>query len=269
MRVESDALIRRARKSPTGWLLAFIAFGVLGAGVGLVVAWASGWPSSVTLALGAAIGLLLAWRGVARPPEPLGVATPDTDLSRCVGPRVRLRRFTEVDARADAVLDTIDDEVTSSMGWSTAEIATITSTARNSHQLQSQGFLAISSSGSDRAASDLGTGDAGDGSSEVDLLGVVSLTRPTETPGVAWLGLWLAPSARGLGLATEAIGLAAQLARSAGLRSITMGTTNSNEAMKRSFLAAGAELFDTTEHLLPDGRTVESVWFRLDGPTAP
>jgi len=245
-----STVIRRAQASPTGWLLAFVGFGAIGAAVGLVVAWASGWPSSLTLAIGAAIGLLLAWRTIARPTRPLGIATSSTDLSRCTTDRIRLRRFTAEDARAEAMVETIDAEVTDSMGWSPADVASIAATASDPERLEAQGYLAIGPAEGD------------------EVLGVVSLTRPPQTPGAAWLGLWLGESARGHGLASEAIDLAAQLVWSAGLGSITMGTTSTNEAMKRSFTRAGARLFDTTPHLLPDGRTVDSVWFRLDRPTA-
>ena len=257
-------MIRRAQSSPTGWILAFVGFGATGAAVGLVVAWASGWPSSITAAIGAAIGLLLAWRTVARPSTPLSVATPDTDLSASTTARIRLRRFTQDDARAEAVLATIDEEVTRSMGWSPADVASIAAIASDPDRFRSQGSLALSPAIQGGLRS-----DASDSDDVNDVLGVVSLTRPPQTPGAAWLGLWLAEPARGHGLAAEAIGLAGQLAWSVGLGSITMGTTGTNLAMQNSFTRAGAVLFDTTPHLLPDGRTVESVWFRLDRPDDP
>lgn len=242
-------MIRRAQASPTGWLLLFVSFGAIGTTIGLAVAWASGWPSWLTLALGAVIGLLLAWRSISRPSTSTGVATRTTDLSPYSSPRIRLRQFSTVDAATESVLGTIDQDVIESMGWSAAELDSIAATASDPEMLQSQGYLAISTQGSDD-----------------DLLGVISLTQPPVTPGAAWLGLWLAESSRGSGIATEAIGLTAQLVWASGLASITMGTTSTNTAMQRSFVRAGAELFDTTPHLLPDGRTVDSVWFRLDRP---
>ncbi|MHB1139784.1 MAG: GNAT family N-acetyltransferase [Microthrixaceae bacterium] len=246
-----DALIRSARRSPSGWILAFCAAGATGALVGLVVALVGGWPTTVLVIVGAAIGLLVVGRALTRPSPPIGLAADldDPDAGSGSGPsRVRLRHFGEIDAATGAVEATIDDEVVRWQGWSEHDAAHLRHLAADPARLRESGFLAVSDPGDDR------------------VLGVVSLTAPPTTPGLAWFGIWLAPEARGHGLATETIRRTAALSWRCGADAMTMGTDAANTPMVRSFVAAGASLSETTPHVLPDGRQVDSVWYRLEAP---
>ncbi len=242
-------LIRSARRSPSGWILAFSAAGATGALVGLVVAMVGGWPATLLAIVGAAAGLLVMGRALTRPAPATGVLAGldewPVDLD---GTRVRLRHFSEVDAATGAFEATIDDEVVHWQGWSDHETEHLRRLAGDLEQLRALGFVAVADARDDR------------------VLGVVSLTAPPTTPGLAWFGIWRAPEARGHGLATEAIGLAAAGAWRGGLTAMTMGTDAANTAMVRSFVAAGATLAETSPHVRPDGRRVDSVWYRIERP---
>jgi RimJ/RimL family protein N-acetyltransferase len=259
-----EQLIARARRSPTGWILAFTAAGATGAAVGVAIALVGGWPATVTAIVGAAIALLVMGRALTRPSAPVGLAAnlsdDEIDATRMPEPadatpgaaRVRLRHFHEVDAATGAFEATIDDEVVRWQGWTDAHVAELQRRAGHLDELRQLGFLAVADRSDDR------------------VLGVVSLTSPSETPGLAWFGVWLAPEARGHGLAADSITLAARLAWAQGAAELTMGTVASNTAMVRSFTRAGATLQQRSEHVLPNGDAVESVWYHLarpgDGP---
>jgi RimJ/RimL family protein N-acetyltransferase len=255
-----DRLIRQARRSPTGWILAFSAAGATGALAGIAIALVGGWPATVTAIVGAAIALLVVGRALTRPSAPVGVAAnlSDTEIDAALGTdpavgkpgttRVRLRHFHEVDAATGAFEATIDDEVVRWQGWTEAHVAELRRRAGHLDELRALGFLAVSDGVDDR------------------VLGVVSLTVPPETPGLAWFGVWLGPDARGRGFAAAAVALAARLAWAEGATEMTMGTVADNTAMVRSFTRAGATLQQRSEHVLPNGDAVESLWYRMGRP---
>ena len=253
-----DRLIRQARRSPTGWILAFSAAGATGALAGVAIASIGGWPATVTAIVGAAIALLIVGRALTRPSAPVGLAAnlsdEEIDATRMPEPpaatpgtaRVRLRHFHEIDAATGAFEATIDDEVVRWQGWTDAHVAELRRRAGHLDELRALGFLAVADRVDDR------------------VLGVGSRTAPPETPGLAWFGVWLGPEARGHGFAAASTALAARLAWAEGSVGMTMGTVATNTAMVRSFTRAGATLQQRSEHVLPNGEAVESVWYQLD-----
>jgi len=242
-------MIERARRSPTGWLAVCTLFGAIGGAIGLVVGWASGWPYPLVLVIGAALGLLLATRALREPPPTLGVLSGFAQLPDG-SEVVRLRHFTDADAAAGALGATVDDVVARAMGWSPTDVDTLVGLGSSPATLRARGFVAVADPGDDR------------------VLGVVSLTR-TGADGEGVVGLWLGPAARGRGLGSEALRVAVALAWGCDLRTLTMGTTAANTPMQRCFVAVGADLEESGEQELPDGRSVESVWYRLVRPELP
>jgi RimJ/RimL family protein N-acetyltransferase len=155
------------------------------------------------------------------------------------------------DVEADAVATTIDEEVIQAMGWSEQDVEAITTMSRDPLLMAQRGFIMVAEPGQ-----------------EDQVLGVVSLTRIPGQAAEAGLGLWMAPEARGRGLGPAAIRLAAEMCWQSGVAVLTLGTTAGNVSMQRCYLAAGADLFDTCENELPDGRIVDSSWYRIHNPHA-
>jgi RimJ/RimL family protein N-acetyltransferase len=241
-------MIDRARNSPSGWLGLCILFGAIGGAVGLVVGWASGWPYPLVLVVGAGIGLLLATRALRSPAPTLGLLSAFDQLPDGSAV-VRLRHFSEADAHSGALAATVDDEVRRTMGWTAEDAAALVDLAATPHLLRSRGFVAVVDPASDA------------------VLGVVSLTRAGHDDGV--LGIWLGPHGRGRGLGGEAVRVAAAMAWGCDVHVLRMGTRADNTAMRRCFVTAGAEVEESGELVLPDGSTVDSVWYRLERPDLP
>lgn len=252
-----SGLIDRARRSPTGWLLACVVSGSIGALVGTLVSWAAGWPAPIAVVLGTGLGLLLAVRALRRPADSIAVVPTHANLDAVRSGLAGLRWFDEADARAEALAATIDDEVAGSMGWSPAQVRALAAMGSDPARLAAQGFLAVV----EPAALE----PAADGAARA-VAGVVSLTHEPAVPSTARVGIWLGPGARGRGLGPEALRLAVGLAWQMGLQTVVGGTTVDNVAMRRTFLAVGADLAETVPHELPDGRTVDSCWYELHRP---
>jgi len=244
-----NRMIARARESPTGWLLFCMLFGGIGAAIGAVLSWSAKWPLPLALSIGAALGILLATRALKQKPNALAIAGELVDLSSWSTDTLMLRHMNQADANADAVANTIDEDVTQAMGWSEAEIKGIWSMSKDPDLMAERGFIMIA-----------------EPSNVAQLLGVLSLTRIPGQRNEAGLGLWLAAAARGHGIGPDSIRLAAQLCWQSGIQLITLGTTAANTSMQRCYLAAGADLFETCENELPDGRVVDSCWYRLSNP---
>ncbi|MFJ8014799.1 GNAT family N-acetyltransferase [Streptomyces sp. NPDC096339] len=78
------------------------------------------------------------------------------------------------------------------------------------------------------------------------------------------LGLQLAPAYRGQGLGTEVVAATARFGHAHfGLRSVRAGAETSNDNCRRALDAAGFEPCDgPSRHTLPDGRVIDSAWYR-------
>ena len=244
-------IVARAQKSPTGWLLLCLAFGGIGALIGALLSWSAKWPLPVALGIGAALGILLATRVLKQRPKIQSLAGPEVDLGSWRTDQVVLRHMNLADTEADAVAKTIDEEVIRAMGWSDQDVEGIVSMSRDPLLMAQRGFIMVTEPGR-----------------EDHVLGVVSITRIPGQAAEAGLGLWMAPEARGRGLGPAAIRLAAEMCWQSNVAVLTLGTTAENTSMQRCYLAAGADLFDTCENELPDGRIVDASWYRIHNPHA-
>ena len=83
------------------------------------------------------------------------------------------------------------------------------------------------------------------------------------------MGWTIASHARGRGYGTEAVRAAVAAANRKGLRHVTMGTGVDNEPARRLIERVGGLVTRTGPHTLPNGATIESVWYSLDAPTEP
>ena len=241
--------VARAQRSPTGWLLFCVLFAGIGAALGALLSWSAKWPLPLALGVGAAIGILLATRVLKPRATVLSLAGPAVDLSSWRTDRVMLRHLSQEDTEAQALANSIDGEVARAMGWSDEDVQGICEMAKDPLLMANQGFLVLA-----------------EPAHEGQLIGVLSLTRIPGQAHEAGIGLWLAADARYRGFGSEAIRLASELCWQSGIQLITLGTTSSNTAMQRCYLAAGADLFDTGENELPDGRVVEACWYRIQNP---
>ncbi|MEX0767472.1 MAG: GNAT family protein [Microthrixaceae bacterium] len=244
-----NQLIAKARESPTGWLLFCMVCGGIGAALGAVLSWSAKWPLPLALGIGAAFGILIATRALKQQPQSVAIAGPRADLSSWCTETLVLRHMNQADVHTNAVANTIDEEVAQAMGWSEDEIFGISHMAKDPALMAERGFIMI--------AYPLDV---------TQLLGVLSLTRLPGKPNEAGLGLWLSAGARGHGTGADSIRLAAQLCWQNGIKLITLGTTAANTHMQRCYLEAGADLFDSCENQLLDGRTVDSCWYRISNP---
>jgi RimJ/RimL family protein N-acetyltransferase len=224
-------------------------FGGIGAAVGALLSWSAKWPLPVALSIGAALGILLATRALKPRADVLSLAGAEVDLSRWKTDTIVLRHMTQADVTAQFVAHSIDDEVARAMGWSEQDVQGICAMAEDPKLMANQGFIMLAEPGR-----------------EEQCIGVLSLTRVPGQSDEASIGLWLAPGARGQGHGSNAVRLASELCWQNGIRLITLGTTSNNAAMQRCYLAAGADLFDTGENELPDGRVVEACWYRIQNP---
>ncbi|WKD36715.1 GNAT family N-acetyltransferase [Streptomyces xanthophaeus] len=78
------------------------------------------------------------------------------------------------------------------------------------------------------------------------------------------IGIWLAPAFRGRGLGTELVAATARFGHEhLGLDSVRAGTESSNHRCRGALSAAGFVPDDGPAlHTLPDGRVVDSAWYR-------
>jgi len=96
---------------------------------------------------------------------------------------------------------------------------------------------------------------------------VGAFTVHTEA-GRTSLGGWLAPAYRGHGLGTALLPLALLAAHEhLGHREIHAGTEADHTASRKVLASAGFTQVDgPVDHTLPDGRTVQGVWYRHTAP---
>ncbi|MFJ7591262.1 GNAT family N-acetyltransferase [Streptomyces sp. NPDC097617] len=80
------------------------------------------------------------------------------------------------------------------------------------------------------------------------------------------IGFWLAPAFRGQGLGAELVAATARFGHQhLGLESVRAGTETSNHRCRGALSAAGfVPGAGPALHTLPDGRVVESAWYRHD-----
>jgi RimJ/RimL family protein N-acetyltransferase len=217
----------------------------MGALTGWIAGDGVGWPTGVGPAVGALVGLLLAaWRVSAAPGAPPFSAPAWSRLSPHRHRRVTVRRLERGDAAA--AIETVDEEMARWNGWPHALAAQIRVVLSHPLVALESGYLAVCE--------------------EDRLIGIVSLGRVDGEPDVASLGCWLGPAGRGRGLGAEMVAAAGQVAWSLGFRSVVVGTSVENVAMRRSIERAGALHEAHRPHALPNGEEVDSTWFRLRRP---
>lgn len=79
----------------------------------------------------------------------------------------------------------------------------------------------------------------------------------------AEVGFWLHPEARGKGYASAALSLAAEFARTSGLRTLTARTVPDNIGSQRVLGAAGFEQGGSEAGIAPSGQRVELMHYTL------
>lgn len=83
----------------------------------------------------------------------------------------------------------------------------------------------------------------------------------------ARLGWWLGAAGRGRGLGSESLPLVLRYAHeSLGLRSVVIGTSRDNVRALAMINRVQAVLIDEREHTLPDGETIEGLFFEHRRP---
>ncbi|MFD4940222.1 GNAT family N-acetyltransferase [Streptomyces virginiae] len=92
---------------------------------------------------------------------------------------------------------------------------------------------------------------------------VAGMSSLTPDSGGA-IGLWLAPACRGRGLGTELVTATARFGHEhLGLESVSAGTETANHRCRGALGAAGfVQCEGPALHTLPDGRVVDSAWYR-------
>ncbi|MFJ6370120.1 GNAT family N-acetyltransferase [Streptomyces virginiae] len=92
---------------------------------------------------------------------------------------------------------------------------------------------------------------------------VAGMSSLTPDSGGA-IGLWLAPACRGRGLGTELVTATARFGHEhLGLESVSAGTETANHRCRGALRAAGFVQYEGPAlHTLPDGRVVDSAWYR-------
>jgi RimJ/RimL family protein N-acetyltransferase len=241
-------------RANAGVVLAGLAcFAVLGALLTsiLLAVVAPGGPVATGLVAGAALGVAtglsrlsaprISWTSEGSPP-PFGALEPVTSERLGLRP---VRAGDEV-----AIGRTVDDEVERNMGWSRRSARLWVQITSHPVLAAHHGMLVITDRADDR------------------VVGMAGLSK-TPDPLVAELGMWLGPAERGRGYGSEALALVVRVAGAAGLRAVELGTDVANAAMRRAAEHAGGVVVRRGDHTLPDGRTVDSVSYRLPTGTGP
>ncbi|WP_405787032.1 GNAT family N-acetyltransferase [Streptomyces sp. NBC_00029] len=100
----------------------------------------------------------------------------------------------------------------------------------------------------------------------VPATGLVAGTSSLSPDRDGAIGFWLAPAFRGQGLGAELVAATARFGHEhLGLESVRAGTETLNHRCRGALSAAGFVPCDGPPlHTLPDGRVVESAWYRHD-----
>ena len=174
------------------------------------------------------------------PSRPYNVRLVDA-LHRQSTERVVLRRLRRRDA--DAFLATIDEVVVTTNGWE-----------EGAREEVAQGLRVW---GHGRIVDEVLITDRRSRA----VIGSMSIQQIDEEARTCELGWNLGPEWRGRGYGTEAVRLAVQALHGAGIREIRVGTNADNLAVQRVVEKLGARPLDNTQHVLPNGTTIESLWY--------
>jgi RimJ/RimL family protein N-acetyltransferase len=96
------------------------------------------------------------------------------------------------------------------------------------------------------------------------VLGDVTVHRCDDEESTCELGWSMGPEHRGKGYGTEALRAVFPALHIAGVGRIIVGTAPDNAAVRRVLDKLGAHQIESRPHLLPNGTTVDSLWFAHD-----
>ena len=95
-------------------------------------------------------------------------------------------------------------------------------------------------------------------------VGLITVRCPV---GRGWeVGWWLAPDERRKGYGTEAIGELVDHLHARGIPAVRVGTSADNVAVQKVMARLGAVEDERVPHTLPDGSTIDSIWYVLRAP---
>ena len=197
------------------------------------------------IALIAVVALLALSAEVVRAWSNAAAAQVEASVARAIPaidtPRLHLRQVEPGDHAAfDALLDDVAIEAN---GWTPRQRVEMLRAVRTSAVLPVADLWAIVERASGRVIGDVVV-------SEVD-----------REAGRCQLGWMLGPAHRGKGHGTEAVGAVLDALHRVGFGQVRIGTAVDNVAVQRVTEKVGARLVETTAHVLPNGRTVESRWY--------
>lgn len=101
------------------------------------------------------------------------------------------------------------------------------------------------------------------------VVGVLSVEAIDEDARSCELGWWVGPGARRQGYGTAAVQLALQALHGAGIHQVRIGTSRDNVAVQRVLERVGARPLPSRSHVLPNGTTIDALWFAHYTPSIP
>jgi RimJ/RimL family protein N-acetyltransferase len=132
------------------------------------------------------------------------------------------------------------------------------------HELVTEAQLEAAGESSDAMSDDVGFAiqlRASDAAPR--LVGAVTLAHIDPELRSAEVGWWMAADVRGQGIGKVGLRLAVEGFRDAGLETLIVGTAETNIAVHRSVEWLGGVLEKSTPHELPNGKVVDSRWYRI------
>ena len=198
------------------------------------------WAVSIAIGAAAAATNIIVWGVSAEQP----VADPLPTKVAVSTARLHIRRLTADDA--PALEASMDDEFLDANGWTRGHRRTSVRGLRLGLNMSLAGAL---------------VGAEADGRAVV----FFSVHRPPTSPAALLIGVWTAPSKRGLGLAREGLEAVVELLQAEGHDRLVFETNKNNSPMRRTIEHTGAVLTGESSTVLPNGNEVDSVAYEI-GP---
>jgi RimJ/RimL family protein N-acetyltransferase len=95
------------------------------------------------------------------------------------------------------------------------------------------------------------------------VVGAVTLAQIDRELRSAEVGWWMSADVRGQGIGKAGLRLAVEGFRDAGLETLIVGTAETNIAVQRSVEWLGGVLTKSGPHKLPNGKVIDSRWYRI------